>query len=123
MVKTKTIQVGTNGNCDVLNITAQVNEAVAESGVRDGGVIVFNVGSTAGQQFSMQFAMTPERDDRYWAYTLDAAGNVDTYFLDLTPLPCDGEIIDGDLNEDCTVDGRDFAMFADHWLEDLGIDP
>lgn len=48
MVKTEKIQVRTKGNCDVVNITEQVGEVVAKSGVSDATVTVFNVGSTAG---------------------------------------------------------------------------
>jgi len=48
MVKTETIKVDTKGNCDVVNITEQVSEAVAQSDISDGTVTVFNVGSTAG---------------------------------------------------------------------------
>ncbi len=48
MVKTETIKVKTKGNCDVVNITEQVSEAVAQSDMREGTVTVFNVGSTAG---------------------------------------------------------------------------
>jgi len=48
MVKTSKIQVKTKGNCDVVNITEQVGEVVAESGLVEGTVTVFNVGSTAG---------------------------------------------------------------------------
>ncbi len=48
MVKTETIKVDTKGNCDVVNITEQVSEAVAQSNISDGTVTVFNVGSTAG---------------------------------------------------------------------------
>ncbi len=48
MVKTETIKVKTKGNCDVVNITEQVSEAVAQSDMSDGTVTVFNVGSTAG---------------------------------------------------------------------------
>ena len=48
MVITKEIQIATKGNCQVVNITEQVNDAVIDSGIRDGAVIVFNVGSTAG---------------------------------------------------------------------------
>jgi secondary thiamine-phosphate synthase enzyme len=48
MVKTEKIQIRTKGNCDVVNITEQVGEVVAGSGVREGTVTVFNVGSTAG---------------------------------------------------------------------------
>ena len=47
MVKTKKIQVKTKGNCDVVNITEQTIQALGESGIRDGVVTVFNVGSTA----------------------------------------------------------------------------
>ncbi len=48
MVKTETIKVKTKGNCDVVNITEQVSEAVAQSDMKEGTVTVFNVGSTAG---------------------------------------------------------------------------
>lgn len=48
MVKTETIKVKTKGNCDVVNITEQVSEFVAQSDIREGAVTVFNVGSTAG---------------------------------------------------------------------------
>ena len=48
MVSTQEITVKTKGNCDVVDITGQVGEAVAKSDVRDGAVTVFNVGSTAG---------------------------------------------------------------------------
>ena len=48
MVKTKTIIVKTNGNCDVVDISGQVTEAVGQSGITDGIACVFNVGSTAG---------------------------------------------------------------------------
>ncbi|HUU19184.1 MAG TPA: secondary thiamine-phosphate synthase enzyme YjbQ [Sedimentisphaerales bacterium] len=48
MVKTETIKVKTKGNCDVVNITEQVSEAVAQSDMREGTVTVFNIGSTAG---------------------------------------------------------------------------
>jgi len=48
MVKTEKLQIKTNGNCDVIDITGDVGNAVARSGVTDGLVTVFNVGSTAG---------------------------------------------------------------------------
>lgn len=48
MVKTETIKVKTKGNCDIVNITEQVSEVVAQSDMREGTVTVFNVGSTAG---------------------------------------------------------------------------
>jgi len=48
MVKTEKIKVRTKGNCDIVDITGQVAAALAESGMRDGAVVLFNVGSTAG---------------------------------------------------------------------------
>ncbi|MHC4062558.1 MAG: secondary thiamine-phosphate synthase enzyme YjbQ [Planctomycetota bacterium] len=48
MVQTKKINVKTKGNCDVIDITGQATEAVAQSGISDGTVVLFNVGSTAG---------------------------------------------------------------------------
>ena len=47
MVKTHEIRIKTKGNCDVVNMTETVIEAVAGSGIRDGVVTLFNVGSTA----------------------------------------------------------------------------
>ena len=48
MVETCRINVETKGNCHVVDITGDVSSAVADSGVVDGAVILFNVGSTAG---------------------------------------------------------------------------
>ncbi len=48
MVKTKKIKVTTAGNCDIVNITEQVSEVLAQSDVSEGTVTLFNVGSTAG---------------------------------------------------------------------------
>ena len=48
MVKTEQIQIRTRGNNHVIDITDEVNRAVSGSGVTDGVVTVFNVGSTAG---------------------------------------------------------------------------
>lgn len=48
MVKMKKIKVQTRGDCDVVDITGQVSEAIAKSGISNGTVTVFNVGSTAG---------------------------------------------------------------------------
>jgi secondary thiamine-phosphate synthase enzyme len=48
MVKTQELKIKTKGNCEVVNITDEVAAAVAQSGVADGTVTVFNVGSTAG---------------------------------------------------------------------------
>jgi secondary thiamine-phosphate synthase enzyme len=48
MVKTQEIRIKTKGNCEVINLTEKVVEAIADSGINDGTVTVFNVGSTAG---------------------------------------------------------------------------
>jgi len=48
MVTTEQIQIQTRGNNHVINITDEVGQAVASSGISDGVVTVFNVGSTAG---------------------------------------------------------------------------
>jgi len=48
MVKTQTIEVETAGNTDIHDITGLVSQVVAASGVKDGIVTLFNVGSTGG---------------------------------------------------------------------------
>lgn len=48
MCKTQRFQVHTRGSTEVLDITGDVQKAVASAGVRDGIVSVFVVGSTAG---------------------------------------------------------------------------
>ena len=48
MVKTQEITIKTKGNCEIVNITDQVEAAVGRSEIRDGAVTVFNIGSTAG---------------------------------------------------------------------------
>ncbi len=48
MVKTENLKIKTQGNCDVVNITEQVGDALSRCGIKDGMVTVFNVGSTAG---------------------------------------------------------------------------
>ena len=48
MVKTVKLKIPTQGNCDVVDITSQVSEAITKAGISDGTVTVFNVGSTAG---------------------------------------------------------------------------
>lgn len=48
MVKTHKIKVKTKGNCDIINISEQLGDAVHKSGISNGTVTVFNVGSTAG---------------------------------------------------------------------------
>lgn len=48
MVKTEQIKTETKGNNHVVDITSQVAEAVSKSGIVDGLVTAFVVGSTAG---------------------------------------------------------------------------
>lgn len=48
MVKSRTLHLRTSGNCDIMDITDQVAKGVDESGVANGIVTVFAVGSTAG---------------------------------------------------------------------------
>jgi secondary thiamine-phosphate synthase enzyme len=48
VITTRRLQVTTNGQGDARDITGQVGDAVAASGVRQGVVTVFVVGSTAG---------------------------------------------------------------------------
>lgn len=48
MVKTTKIAIQTKGNCDIVDISKQVDKFVSESGINEGLVTVFNVGSTAG---------------------------------------------------------------------------
>ena len=48
MVKTKRIKFKTKGNCDIVNITGEIKQAIGQSDITDGIVTVFNVGSTAG---------------------------------------------------------------------------
>jgi len=48
MVVTKRISLQTKGECDIIDITPQVGQQVAETGINDGTVTLFVVGSTAG---------------------------------------------------------------------------
>jgi secondary thiamine-phosphate synthase enzyme len=48
MVVTKTIGLKTKGNCHILDITRQVAQEVADSGLKDGTATVFVTGSTGG---------------------------------------------------------------------------
>ena len=48
MVVTKKISLQTKGNCDITNITPQVEQYLAETEVNNGTVTLFVVGSTAG---------------------------------------------------------------------------
>ncbi len=48
MVITEQLNIQTNGNCHIIDLTGQVSEKVQNSSLRQGAVILFNVGSTAG---------------------------------------------------------------------------
>ena len=48
MVKTQSINVKTRGNCDIVDITVQTRQALANSQLTSGTITLFNVGSTAG---------------------------------------------------------------------------
>jgi len=48
MVVTKKISLESKGHCDIIDITPQVEEQIAETGVNNGTVTVFITGSTAG---------------------------------------------------------------------------
>jgi len=48
MVVTKRISLQTKGECDIIDITHQVGQQVAETGIKDGTVTLFVAGSTAG---------------------------------------------------------------------------
>jgi len=47
-VETNEIALQSRGNCDIIDITSQVAENVEKSGIDNGTVTVFVVGSTAG---------------------------------------------------------------------------
>jgi secondary thiamine-phosphate synthase enzyme len=48
MVVTKKISLQTKGNCDIINITPQVEQQVAEANINNGTATLLVVGSTAG---------------------------------------------------------------------------
>ena len=48
MVVTKKISLHTKGQCDIIDITPQVEQQIAETGINNGTVTVFISGSTAG---------------------------------------------------------------------------
>ena len=48
MVVTKKISLQTKGNCDIIDITPQVEQQVAETDINSGTATLFVVGSTAG---------------------------------------------------------------------------
>jgi len=48
MVESVTLQFNSKGNCDIIDITPQVSQAIYKSSVDSGTVTVFITGSTAG---------------------------------------------------------------------------
>jgi len=48
MVISTQLELQTRGHCDIQDITAQVNQALTRSGIKDGIVTVFVPGSTGG---------------------------------------------------------------------------
>jgi len=48
MVVTKKVSLQSKGNCDIIDITSQVEKQVAETGINSGTATVFVTGSTAG---------------------------------------------------------------------------
>ena len=48
MVVTKTISLQTKGNCNIIDITPQVEQQLAEADINNGMVTLFVAGSTAG---------------------------------------------------------------------------
>ena len=47
-VASRTIQLNTKGNCDIVDITSEVAREVADSGISNGTATIFVTGSTAG---------------------------------------------------------------------------
>jgi secondary thiamine-phosphate synthase enzyme len=48
MVVTKRVSLQTKGNCDIIDITPQIEQQLAETDIRNGTVTLFVSGSTAG---------------------------------------------------------------------------
>jgi len=48
MVVTKTISLSTKGECDIVDITPQIEQQVTEAGINNGVITIFVAGSTAG---------------------------------------------------------------------------
>ncbi|MCB9295808.1 MAG: YjbQ family protein [Lewinellaceae bacterium] len=47
-ILTQTIEFATKGHTDILDLTPRIRQALAETGLREGQVTVFGVGSTTG---------------------------------------------------------------------------
>ncbi|PIU56417.1 MAG: secondary thiamine-phosphate synthase enzyme [Deltaproteobacteria bacterium CG07_land_8_20_14_0_80_38_7] len=48
MIKTHKLKINTNGNCDLVDITGDVKDILDKSGFKNGAIVLFHVGSTAG---------------------------------------------------------------------------
>ncbi len=48
MIRTTEVTIRTKGHCDVHDLTGSLREAIQGSGIREGQVLVFIPGSTAG---------------------------------------------------------------------------
>ena len=48
MVVTKRISLQSKGHCDIIDVTPQVEQQIAETDIKDGTVTLFVAGSTAG---------------------------------------------------------------------------
>lgn len=48
MVHTETLELETKGNCDIVEITGEVQEKISDSGLKAGTVTVFVAGATGG---------------------------------------------------------------------------
>lgn len=46
-IKTEFISFRTNGNCDIVDITNEIERVISGSGITEGNVLIFAVGSTA----------------------------------------------------------------------------
>jgi len=47
-IETHSINISTNGNCDIIDITEKVSEIIHKAGFQEGNILVFAGGSTAG---------------------------------------------------------------------------
>ena len=47
-IETRSINLTTNGNCDIVDITKKVENLINEAGFSEGNVLIFAGGSTAG---------------------------------------------------------------------------
>ncbi len=47
-IVTTEIEVSSKGNCDIIDLTYRVQEIIQESGLREGSVLLFVAGATAG---------------------------------------------------------------------------